>query len=65
MALLAPRNHAKCQRKGSLVTLSNGLRKKIEDCVIDDKVISLNTHNEFVESKVIDIINNGIRDVFR
>jgi len=63
--IFAPRGHGKCFLPDTLITLANGEVKKAKDCKIGDEVLALDTSTlQFVSSKIIDIIDNGIKDVY-
>lgn len=54
-----------CLKKGTKVYTSSGL-KKIEDIEVDEIVFSLNQkNNKIVESKVQNVINNGIKKTYK
>ena len=59
------RDHSKCCVEGTLITLENGLQKPIEECQIGDKVLAINEDLHFVPAKVVDVVDNGIKSVYR
>jgi hypothetical protein len=54
----------KCQKKGSLVLMSNGIFKKIEDIKKGDKIVSLNKNNTACFSTVTDINSYDNKELF-
>ena len=63
--IMAPWGFGKSQSAGSLVTMSDGTRKKIEDIKIGDFVLSLGEKLDFISEKVIDVIYHGKKEVFK
>jgi len=58
------RDHSKCLVKETLITLADGSQKKIVDCKVGDKVLSVNDDLELCISVVHEVYDNGIKDVY-
>ena len=63
--IFAPRSHAKCHTLDTVITLADGSLEEAKDCKVGDKVISYDVENfRFVSAKIVNIIDNGIKDVY-
>jgi len=63
--IFAPRSHAKCHTLDTVITLADGSLKEAKDCKVGDEVISYDVENfRFVPAKIVNIIDNGIKDVY-
>jgi len=63
--IFAPRSHAKCHTLDTVITLADGSLKEAKDCKVGDKVISYDVENfRFVSAKIVNIIDNGIKDIY-
>ncbi|RKX63979.1 MAG: hypothetical protein DRP34_00515 [Thermodesulfobacteriota bacterium] len=62
--IFAPRSHAKCHTPNTIITLADGSLKEAKDCKVGDEVISYDVENfRFVPAKIVNIIDNGIKDI--
>jgi len=63
--IFAPRSHAKCHTLNTIITLADGSLKEAKDCKVGDEVISYDVENfRFVPAKIVNIIDNGIKDIY-
>lgn len=64
VAFIAPFKRGKCVAEGTLVTMSNGMQKPIENIIAKtDSVISMDNF-KFVSNEVLALVKQGCRDVY-
>lgn len=54
-----------CGSDSTLVMLSNGTYKKIKDIVPGDIIVSRDENNKVISQKILEVFNNGIKDVYK
>jgi len=63
--IMAPWGFGKSAARGSLVTMSDGTRKKIEDVKVGNIVLSLDNNLDYTSKMIKDVIYHGEKEVFK